>query len=300
MPENNTKEPAGSSLLEPHALAEVKQVASVLRLPLRHGSLSAGGLVSPGSGASLDFKDHRPYLPGDDPRYINWQAYGRTGTYTLKVFHHESSPFVDLLVDGSVSMHFDEQKHRRTEQLALFACESAQRAASSLAVYYQKADRIERLDAMAFSQGRAGQMPDEAFAATGGGFDFKGVQWRTGSLRVIISDLLFECPGTEALRGLTAGRGRVIVLAPFLQSEAEPDWSGQVEFRDCESGSLRTQKIHGGMIERYRKTYQRHFEIWRGAMQEAGLVCARVSADGGLMDALQQEALLRGAVEMRA
>ena len=45
-----------------------------------------------GTGSSLDFQDHRAYSPGDDPRHINWQAYARTGSYTMKLFREEVRP----------------------------------------------------------------------------------------------------------------------------------------------------------------------------------------------------------------
>ncbi|MEJ6642028.1 MAG: DUF58 domain-containing protein [Akkermansiaceae bacterium] len=37
-------------------------------------------------GSALYFQDHRAYSPGDDPRHINWQAYARTGQYTMKLY----------------------------------------------------------------------------------------------------------------------------------------------------------------------------------------------------------------------
>ena len=62
----------------------MKAAASVARLPLRAGMWSgvAGSVLGQGTGSSIDFQDQRQYMPGDDPRHINWQAYARTGNYT--------------------------------------------------------------------------------------------------------------------------------------------------------------------------------------------------------------------------
>ena len=67
---------------------QMKAAASVARLPLRSGQWSgvAGSVLGQGTGNSIDFQDQRPYLPGDDPRHINWQAYARSGQYTMKLY----------------------------------------------------------------------------------------------------------------------------------------------------------------------------------------------------------------------
>src|SRR5262245_49212563 len=70
----------------------------------------AGGWLGAGAGSSLDFQDHRAYMPGDDPRHIHWTAYARTGMLTMKLFRAEVAPFVDLMVDLSASMTFEPAK----------------------------------------------------------------------------------------------------------------------------------------------------------------------------------------------
>src|SRR3954471_5600519 len=59
----------------------------------------AGNWAGAGAGSSLDFQDHRNYVPGDDPRHIHWQAFARTGALTMKLYRAEVAPFVDLAVD---------------------------------------------------------------------------------------------------------------------------------------------------------------------------------------------------------
>src|SRR5688500_12485814 len=90
----------------------MKAVAGMARLPLRSGHWSgvAGSVLGQGTGNSIDFQDQRPYLAGDDPRHINWQAYARTGAYTMKLYRQEVTPRVDVLFDASASMFLTEAK----------------------------------------------------------------------------------------------------------------------------------------------------------------------------------------------
>src|SRR5258706_9378754 len=87
----------------------------------------AGNWLGAGSGSSLDFQDHRVYVPGDDPRHIHWQTFARTGVLTIKLYIAEVSPLVDIVVDVSASMEIVPAKASRTDELLTFALESAAR-----------------------------------------------------------------------------------------------------------------------------------------------------------------------------
>src|SRR3954463_16259934 len=64
----------------------------------------AGGAMGPRAGSSLEFKDHRPYEPGDDLRHIDWSAYARSDQLSVKLFREEVTPHLDVVLDGSRSM----------------------------------------------------------------------------------------------------------------------------------------------------------------------------------------------------
>jgi len=55
-------------------------------------------------GTSIEFVDYRHYVPGDDPRQVDWNIYGRSGSLFVKMFEEEEVLTVHLLVDGSASM----------------------------------------------------------------------------------------------------------------------------------------------------------------------------------------------------
>ncbi len=61
---------------------------------------------SPYHGFSVEFSEHREYSPGDNLRYIDWQAYGRTNRYYVKQFDQETNLRCHILLDASASMSY--------------------------------------------------------------------------------------------------------------------------------------------------------------------------------------------------
>jgi uncharacterized protein (DUF58 family) len=279
--------------------AEARRAAELLRLPLRAGHREAGGLVSAGAGSSLDFRDHRPYVPGDDLRYLNWQAYGRTGQWILKVFHQESSPAVDLVLDASASMTFDSAKAMRAAGLLFFCMESALRASAALRIFSWKGGALEPQQTEALM---AHELPfsDEAPQDDRPAPELHTVPWRHRSIRVLLSDLLFPAPGRDWFFPMGSASGVALCLAPFCTGESEPAWEGQLEFVDCETRGRREQYVDDRLLRRYRETYARHFAWWDETARRAGVRLARLESEPPLVDALRAGALASGAVEVRA
>ena len=126
---------------EMETLQAARQAASVcaerLRLPLRSKVWkgAAGEFAGSGTGSSLDFQDHRNYVPGDDPRHINWQAYARTGQYTMKLYREEVRPVIDIFFDCSASMFVTKEKKQRSLELFYFLTESAGQSGASLQIH---------------------------------------------------------------------------------------------------------------------------------------------------------------------
>jgi uncharacterized protein (DUF58 family) len=61
---------------------------------------------SPYHGFSIEFAEHREYVPGDDLRYLDWKVFGRTDKYHLKQFEEETNLVAYLLLDTSESMRY--------------------------------------------------------------------------------------------------------------------------------------------------------------------------------------------------
>jgi len=57
-------------------------------------------------GFSIEFYEHREYVPGDDIKYIDWKVYGRTDRLFLKTFKEEINLKCYIILDTSNSMKF--------------------------------------------------------------------------------------------------------------------------------------------------------------------------------------------------
>ncbi len=281
----------------------MQAAARRVRLPLRHRVWrgEGGNWQGAGIGSSIDFQDHRPYLPGDDPRYIDWQAYARTGHYSMKLYREEVSPRVDVALDVSESMLFDDAKRERALELFFFCAESALQSGSSLRCHaVGPADSVPWTPGAALREADwkriAGAQPP--MTGTPAPPALARVPWRQGSLRVLVSDLLFPGSPEPHLSQLAVAKGRGVVFAPFCRAEAEPDARGNVELIDCETGARRTQRVDDDLCARYRRGYGRHFEIWKEYARRYAVLTARVSADTDFHVAMRAEALPTGAIEL--
>ncbi len=90
--------------LDPLALAKVGSLELQARL-IVEGYLS-GMHKSPYHGFSVEFAQHREYVPGDDIKHVDWKVYGRTGRFFLKQYEEETNLICWLLLDTSESMRY--------------------------------------------------------------------------------------------------------------------------------------------------------------------------------------------------
>lgn len=273
--------------------ARALAAAARFRLPFRSKVWrgQAGEFTGGGTGSSLDFQDHRAYAPGDDPRHINWQAYARTGSYTMKLFREEVRPVVDLILDASESMFFDEAKAARTAELFYLITESSHAAGASIAIHLVRGDtRLTPdpatirahtwLDAIRSSKPADPSQPP----------DLSRVPLRANSIRVLISDLLFPADPDPVLRHLGQRHGTILILAPFLESEANPDWSGNYEFVDPEQNTRHPHRIEPATLRRYKEAYDNHFALWKQTAIRHQTALSRIPSELDLIPVLFQHA----------
>ena len=90
--------------LDPLTLAKVRSLEMQARL-IVEGYLS-GMHKSPYHGFSVEFAQHREYVPGDDLKHLDWKVYSRTGRFYLKQYEEETNLACWLLVDASESMRY--------------------------------------------------------------------------------------------------------------------------------------------------------------------------------------------------
>ncbi len=96
--------PVRDSYIDPHILGRFG-LTPLLARRVVEGFIS-GLHKSPFHGISVEFADHREYVPGDDLKYLDWYLYARTDTYYIKRFEEETNLRCYLVLDHSGSMGF--------------------------------------------------------------------------------------------------------------------------------------------------------------------------------------------------
>ena len=95
-----------SSLITPELLRRLEQFQ--LLAARRAKSSAKGERRSRARGQSVEFADHRSYVPGDDFRYLDWNLFGRLDKLFLKLYEEERELPVRIFLDASESMTFGE------------------------------------------------------------------------------------------------------------------------------------------------------------------------------------------------
>jgi uncharacterized protein (DUF58 family) len=90
--------------LDPLVLSRISDLELLARTVVE-GFIS-GLHRSPFLGFSVDFAEHRPYMPGDDIRRIDWRVYARTDRFYIKEYEAETNTNVLIVLDVSRSMDF--------------------------------------------------------------------------------------------------------------------------------------------------------------------------------------------------
>src|SRR3954465_7118674 len=95
---------AAANLLNAEAVAQAEALGMQARY-IVEGYMS-GEHKSPFRGFSVEFTQHREYVPGDDTRHLDWKVLGRTDRYYVKQYEAQTNYVAHLLVDASESMAY--------------------------------------------------------------------------------------------------------------------------------------------------------------------------------------------------
>ena len=90
--------------LDPRTLARIASLD--LRARLIVEGLMAGMHRSPYQGISVEFAQHRQYVPGDDTRHVDWKVFAKTDKVYLKQYLEETNLHLICVVDASESMGY--------------------------------------------------------------------------------------------------------------------------------------------------------------------------------------------------
>jgi len=94
----------GYQYIDPEAVAKLGRFNLVARAVVE--GFVVGLHRSPYHGFSVEFSDHREYVPGDNLRDLDWIAYGRTDRFFIKRYEEETNLRAHILLDSSASMGY--------------------------------------------------------------------------------------------------------------------------------------------------------------------------------------------------
>ncbi|MEM9366609.1 MAG: DUF58 domain-containing protein, partial [Planctomycetota bacterium] len=202
---------------------------------------------SPYFGQSIEFLQHRPYLPGDELRHIDWKVYARQDRLHVKQYEEETNLRLHLLVDGSASMAYGEGGQQKFEYASSIAASLAylalrQKDAAGIHVFDQQ---VRRSLAARSSQHQLARILEtlELTDATGGtdlAFVTREVTAtipRAG-LVCIVSDLLDVDSMTEGLKVLRSKGHDVVLMHVMHDDELDFQFSGATRFEGLETDAF--------------------------------------------------------------
>ncbi|MDZ4404733.1 DUF58 domain-containing protein [Prosthecobacter sp.] len=67
---------------------------------------TTGHHASPHKGFSVEFRQHRPYVQGDEIRRLDWKIFGRTDRFYIREFDEETNLRATIVLDASGSMNY--------------------------------------------------------------------------------------------------------------------------------------------------------------------------------------------------
>ncbi len=130
--------------LLPEVVSRIRNIDLIARF-IVEGFL-VGLHKSPFHGFSVEFSEHRQYMPGDNIRDIDWKVYGRTDRYYIKQYEEETNLKANILLDVSGSMAYTSHQVTKLQYAVYVAAALSylmlkQRDAVGLALF---SDKIER------------------------------------------------------------------------------------------------------------------------------------------------------------
>jgi uncharacterized protein (DUF58 family) len=281
-------------------------IRQVARLDLRARFIVEGFLAglhaSPFHGFSVEFSEHRKYVPGDDLKDLDWNVYAKTDKYYLKKFQAETNVTGYLVMDLSASMGYTYR-----QELTKFEYGICLAAALGYLMIHQQ----DPVGLIAFDTAIRTSLPPRskrtqlgtilsvlANLKPSGPTDIAGslhqlaAMVRGKSLVMVFSDLLAEPgPVMQALHHLRHRGNEVIIFHILDEAEVHFPFQGLVEFEDVETPDRLTIDAKG-MRGDYLEALRAFREEFRAECSKANVdfvaIDTSVSFDRALMEYLVQ------------
>lgn len=97
-----------SSILEAEDITSLHNLQLFARTVVE--GFTTGNHTSPHKGFSVEFRQHRPYVQGDDIRRLDWKIFGRADRFYIREFDEETNLRATIVLDASGSMGYRGQK----------------------------------------------------------------------------------------------------------------------------------------------------------------------------------------------
>jgi len=255
----------GTRFLDPAILSRINNLELIARTVV-DGFIS-GLHHAPYLGLSTDFAEHRPYLPGDDIRRIDWRVWGRTDRLYVKEFEADTNANLIVLLDVSRSMDYG--------GTGLTKLDYARYLAASL-LYLSRRQR-DRVGLITFDTGLVDYVPPSAKhlelalhtldrARPGGRGSLAGPlekiaqTVRRRSILVLLSDLYEEPDRIIRALGALRDRGHDLLVFHVLDAhERDFPFDEAASFEDLETGE-RAPVIPAKMRDEYQTMVRSHCE----------------------------------------
>jgi uncharacterized protein (DUF58 family) len=245
---------AAEKYLRPEVIRQVSRLD--LRAKFIVEGFLAGLHASPYHGFSVEFSEHRKYVPGDDLKDLDWNVYAKTDKYYLKKFQAETNVTGYLVMDLSASMAYTYRQELTKFDYAI--CLAA--ALGYLMIHQQDPVGLvtfdTRIQASLPPRSKRTQLGTMlavlANLKPSGQTDVAhclhqlAVMIRSRSLVLLFSDLLTDPqPVLQGLHHLRH-RGNEIILFHILdEAETHFPFDGVIEFEDAEDHNKLTIDARG-------------------------------------------------------
>ena len=275
---------ANEQLLSAEMLRRLERVEIASKI--RPVGSARGDRRSRQRGTSMQFVDYREYTAGDDPRQVDWNAYGRSGNLYVKLYEDEVLLDVHLCVDVSRSMDWGEpNKLEQARRIAagigyvglarfdrVYAAPLDESVGARLGPFWGR-DQASRL-----FRGIRGWSSQRATDLSASLRSFATRTGRHPGLVVVISDLLSPT-WEEGLRALVRNRHEIVLIHLLSPEEVRPPMGEELRLVDRETGQ--GVEIH---LDAYAlDQYARRFATWTSAIErfcnDHGATLVRVDSD---------------------
>lgn len=247
-----------TDLLDPQFMTRLDSL-DILSRKILQGKLQ-GERRSKRRGQSVEFADHRPYVAGDDLRFVDWNIYGRLEQLFLKLFIEEQDLTVHIMADASASMSVGKpSKELFIKKLAA-------------ALGYVSLVNNNRVTVSLFGEGVTAQianmrgrnylhqMAECLLTTKSEGLSLftdtckQVVSERIGSgVMIVLSDFLFKEGYEEGLRRLIGRQYDLYVVQVLSPQELSPEFSGDLKLIDIEDVDAAEITASSALLKYYKK-----------------------------------------------